>query len=175
MDLPIRQKPHIETERLVLKPYTEQDIGGLAALLTNPDIARTFMVPDMDLQGMKKLAEKLVAFSRPEDTGHLEYGVYLDGKIIGFVNDCGVEEDAIEIGYVIHPDCQGRGYATEAVCAVLAELREMGFKKVTAGYFAENTASLRVMQKCGMRQTDKTDEAEYRGRRHLCRYCEICF
>lgn len=175
MKLPIQKKAGIETERLVLKPYTEQDVDGLIELLTNPEVTRTFMVPDTDLPGMKKLAEKLVEFSQPEDTEHLEYGVYLDGKIIGFVNDCGAEEDAIEIGYVIHPRCQGHGYATEAVRAVLAELREMGFKKVAAEYFAENTASLRVMEKCGMRQTDRTDEEEYRGRRHSCRYCEICF
>ena len=175
MKLPIRQKAYSKTERLVLRPHTAKDIDGLAELLTNPEITRTFMVLDTDLQGIKKLAEKLIEFSRLEDTGHLEYGVYLDGEIIGFVNDCGAEENTIEIGYVIHPRCQGRGYATEAVRAVLAELQEMGFKKVKAGYFAENTASLRVMEKCGMRQIDKTDVVEYRGLRHNCKYCEICF
>ncbi len=76
-----------------------------------------------------------------EDTAHLEYGVYLDNRMIGFVNDCGTEGDAIEIGYVIHTQCQGYGYATEAVKAVLKELQEMGFQKVKAGFFEENTAS----------------------------------
>ena len=86
-----------------------------------------------------------------------------------------MKDDEIEIGYVVHPRYQGCGYATEAVHAVITELREMGFRKITAGYFAENTASLRVMEKYGMRQTDETEEEEYHGRKHICKYCELCF
>ena len=51
---------------------------------------------------------------------------------------------------MIHPDYQGCGYATEAVGAVLRELREMGFRKVIAGFFSENSARRRVMEKCGI-------------------------
>lgn len=176
MALPIKKKAWIETERLIIKPYSPEDADGLVNLLMNPEITKTFMVPRFEsVEQMKGLAEKLIDFSREEDTTHLEYGIYLDGEIIGFINDCGMKDEEIEIGYVIHPDHQGQGYATEAVRAIICELREMGFRKVTAGYFAENTASRRVMEKCGMRQTDVTDEEEYRGERHVCRYCEINF
>ncbi|MCI5918955.1 MAG: GNAT family N-acetyltransferase [Roseburia sp.] len=172
----IKKKEQIKTERLVIRPYLLQDVDGLVNLLTNSEITKTFMVPEFDsLEQAENLAKKLVSFSQVEDTGHLEYGIYLDGKIIGFINDCGIEEEEIEIGYVIHPDYQGHGYATEAVKAILLELQEMGFQKVTAGYFSENKASYHVMKKCGMTQTEYTDEEEYRGERHLCRYCEIHF
>ncbi|MDO4372459.1 MAG: GNAT family N-acetyltransferase [Clostridia bacterium] len=176
MALPIREKTQIKTERLILKPYSEQDMDALIDLLTDPEITSTFMVPEMGSRSCaEELVKKLIGFSQPDDTKHLEYGIYLGEKMIGFVNDCGVEEDEIEIGYVIHPQYQGHGYATETVHTVLAELCEMGFRKVTAGYFAENTASLRVMEKCGMQRTTITEEEDYRGKRHLCRYCEICF
>ena len=149
MALSIKKKLQIKTERLILKPYSEQDIGTLIDLLTNPEITSTFMVPEMESRSCaEKLVRKLIVFSQPDDTKHLEYGIYLSGKLIGFINDCGVEDAEIEIGYVIHPQYQGHGYATEAVHALIAELREMGFRKVTAGYFSENTASLRVMEKC---------------------------
>ena len=36
MALPIKKKPQIKTERLILKPYSEQDIDVLIDLLTNP-------------------------------------------------------------------------------------------------------------------------------------------
>ena len=174
MARPIKKKARIETERLILKPYAPEDADGLAALLMNPEVTKTFMAPEFTSFGQAKdLAEKLIAFSREEDTAHLEYGIYLDGRLVGFVNDCGIEDEDIEIGYVVHPDYQGRGYATEAVKAVIGELREMGFRKVMAGFFEENEASRRVMEKCGMRQTGVTDEKTYRGRRHVCRYCEI--
>ena len=176
MTLPILQKAVLRTERLTLKPHTAQDVDTLLDLLTHPDVTRTFMVPELPThREAEALAKALIAFSQPEDTRHLEYGIYLDGSLIGLVDDCGAEGDTIEIGYALHPNWQGCGYATEAVRAVLADLREMGFKRVTAGYFAENTASLRVMEKCGMQKTAVTDTVEYRGERHTCCYCEICF
>lgn len=105
------------------------------------------MVPEFkNTDEAAALARKLVSFSSPDDTRHLEYGIYLNGCLIGFIIDCGAEGNEIEIGYVIHPDYQGRGYATEAVKAVIGELRDMGFGEVTAGFFAGNTASRRVME-----------------------------
>ena len=175
MTLPIRKKAMIATERLILKPYASEDVDGLVDLLINPEITRTFMVPDyQSREQMETLAKKLIAFSQTEDTEHLEYGIYLDGKIIGFVNDCGIVNDENEIGYVIHPDHQGHGYATEAVLAIIHELQEMGFHKVACGYFVENSVSRRVMEKCGMHQTSFTSEEMYRGELHRCHYCELC-
>ena len=176
MARPIKKKAMIQTERLTLKPYSAQDADELLDILTLPDFTDTFIVPKMESRRcLEELVQKLISFSQVEDDKHLEYGIYLNGKIIGFINDCGIEDDEIEIGYVVHPRYQGCGYATEAVHAVITELREMGFRKITAGYFAENTASLRVMEKYGMRQTDETEEEEYHGRKHICKYCELCF
>ena len=135
MALPIKKKALIKTERLIIKPFSAADVDGLVNLLLNPEITKTFMVPKFEsVEQMKDLAEKLIEFSREEDTTHLEYGICLNGKIIGFINDCGIKDEEIEIGYVIHPDNQGHGYATEAVRAIICELREMGFRKVIAGY-----------------------------------------
>ena len=44
MALPIREKTQIKTERLILKPYSEQDMDALINLLTDPEITSTFMV-----------------------------------------------------------------------------------------------------------------------------------
>ena len=173
---PIQKKAMIQTERLNLKPFSEQNVDELMDLLTAPEVTSSFMVPEMESrQDLEKLAQTLISFSQMDDDKHLEYGIYLNERFIGFVNDCGIRDDEIEIGYVIHPRYQGQGYATEAVRAVITELREMGFRKIIAGYFSENTASLRVMQKCGMQQTDQTAAEEYRGRKHICKYCELCF
>ena len=76
------------------------------------------------------MAETFISFSQIEDVEHLAYGIYTDDWLIGFINDCDMENDTIEIGYVIHPDYQGKGYATEAVHAMIEELLKMGFRKV---------------------------------------------
>ena len=134
------------------------------------------MVPYFESEKqIEDLVHKLIEFSQIEATVHLEYGIYFDNVMIGFVNDCGIEEDTLEIGYVIHPDYKGHGYATEAVLAIVEELREMGFRKVMAGFFEENTASRRVMEKSGMQLNDLVEEEEYRGIIHKCYYCEINF
>ena len=131
------------------------------------------MVPDLKTtEQVTALAETLISYSQIEDVEHLAYGIYADDRLIGFINDCGMENDTIEIGYVIHPDCQGKGYATEAVHMMIKELLKMGFRKVKAGYFEKNEASRRVMEKCGMKQLSYTDEIEYRGITHKCLYYE---
>lgn len=170
----IRKKTEIRTPRLVLHAYRAEDRDALVRLFTDPEVTNTFMVPDYpEKQQFYELADKLIAFSQPDDEKHLEYGIFLDGKPIGFVNDCGYDEREIEIGYVIDPACKGRGYATEAVRALLPTLWELGFEKVSAGYFEGNEGSRRVMEKCGMHATGEWDEEEYRGVTHKCYTCEI--
>lgn len=170
----IKQKKCIKTERLELKSFRSCDLEQIKDLLTNEEIAKTFMVPEFESEKqVRNLANKLIENSKPEDTAHLEYGVYLNDTLIGFINNCEFGEDEIEIGYVIHPDHKGQGYATEAVSAVIQDLFRMGFTKVVTGYFEKNTASRRVMEKCGMHQIERSDEVEYRGVNHVCRYFEI--
>ena len=71
---------------------------ALAGLLTDPEITKTFMAPDFESpEQARALAEKLVNFSRIEDTAHLEYGIYLNGALIGFINDCGIEDEEIDV------------------------------------------------------------------------------
>lgn len=176
MNLPVKKKKMIQTQRLQLKPYEQKDLNRIMELLTNEEITKTFMVPDFTSESeVAALAEKIIGFGQIDDTTHLDYGIYLNDFLIGFVNNCDLEEDEIEIGYVIHPDYKGHGYATEAVKAIIQELKEMGFHKVTAGYFEENPASRRIMEKCGMHPIDLVEEDTYRGKVHRCLYCECIF
>ena len=169
----LNKKASIQTQRLTLHVILEKDTEQLVQLLTNHEITKTFMVPDLKTpEQVTALAETLISFSQIEDVEHLAYGIYTDDWLIGFINDCDMENDTIEIGYVIHPDYQGKGYATEAVHAMIEELLKMGFRKVKAGYFEENVASRRVMEKCGLKQLSYTDEIEYRGIVHKCFYYE---
>ena len=46
MNISIKKKPLVQTERLTIKPYSAADKEQLAELLTNEEITETFMVPD---------------------------------------------------------------------------------------------------------------------------------
>lgn len=170
----IRKDHAIVTERLVLKAFSPEDRDKLTELLRNEKLTETFMVPSYPSEDRyRELADLLIRYSQPEEEKHLEYGIFLGNELIGFLNDCGFDDESIEIGYALHPDHQGHGYATEAVKAVLGELWRMGFRKVIAGFFEENAASFRVMEKCGMKRIPKEEEIVYRGVKHRCLYCEI--
>lgn len=162
----------LKTERLVLKAYEDSDQEKLIELLCNEEVKETFMIPDFATEAEAvNMFYKLKEFSVSDS--HFEYGIYLEEQLIGFVNDVETDGDTIEIGYVIHPKQKNHGYATEALSAVIKELFRMGYSVVRAGFFSENIASKRVMEKSGMGKIEKTDDIAYHGKIHHCYYYEI--
>ena len=101
------------------------------------------------------------------------FAIVLDGETIGLINDTEISERSIEVGYALLPCYHNQGLATEALRAMISHLFSVGFEEVTAGAFEENLASQRVMQKCGMKLTSKTDQIDYREKTHLCVYYTI--
>lgn len=157
----------LHTPRLCLRSMTPEDEGEVAELLTHEEVGKTYMVPDFSsLEDVHKLFRRLMALSC--DAGRFVYGVYREGKLIGFLNDVEVHEDAVELGYVIHPRQKNRGFATEALAAAIRELFSMGYSVVKAAAFQENPASMRVMEKCGMTPSGQDEDIPYRGRVHHC-------
>ena len=79
---------------------------------------------------------------------------------IGFTIICSKATSGIaHLGYFILPEYWGRGYTTEAAFAVINfAFQRLPLHKITTGCFAENTASERVMLKCGM-----IKEAEFKA------------
>lgn len=169
----MKKKPDIlQTERLILKAFDECHRQQMLGILYDKDIKKTYMIPDFDTpEQAGPLFEKLMQFSRSDR--HFVYGIYLNDTPIGFVNDCEITDSAMEIGYVIAPAYQGNGFATEAVQACIRALFDMGFEEVKAGFFEENIASCRVMQKCGMVKMDFEEDIEYKGVLHHCLYYHI--
>ena len=152
-----------------LRPMTSSDDAALVQLLTNCQIKQTYMLPDFARQeDALPLARKLEGKSRDEN--HFVRGMETGGKLVGFLNDVEIENGSIELGYVVHPDHWGKGYATAALKLAIEELFRLGYRQVFCGAFTENPASLRVMEKAGMQQLDKSDEIEYRGKMHHCIY-----
>lgn len=160
---------YIETERLVMQPIPEENLGTLMALLRSRKIAQTYMLPDFESEGQcLELAWRLRELSL--DERRCVMGIYLGRRLIGFANDVEMGEDSVELGYVIDPAYQNRGYGTEALKGIIACLQGKGFREVTAGAFEENAASIRVMVKAGMVRLDRQEEIEYRGKVHRCVY-----
>lgn len=90
--------------------------------------------------------------------------IELDGLVIGdlmlAIEDAwsqaeitGGEQLHAELGWVLHPNYTGHGYATESVRAVLRVcFEDLGLRRVTADCFADNESSWRLMERVGMRR-----------------------
>ena len=91
--------------------------------------------------------------------------VELDGEVIGDlmlqVDDAWAQAEVsdqargvqAELGWVLHPDHAGHGYATEAVRELIRLcFEDLGLRRVTANCFADNRASARLMERVGMRR-----------------------
>lgn len=161
---------YIQTPQLVIGPIGEADRANVIALLTDEVVAQTYMVPDFQSEEQKeKLFQRVLKLSHSDS--FYQAGIFLNGGFIGLVNETCREGDSIEVGYAILPAYHNRGYGTEMLAAVMEKLFADGFGEIVAGAFKENAASLRIMEKCGMRRIDRTDAIEYRGKVHTCVYC----
>lgn len=156
---------------LMLKRPSVSDAAASASILRNDQIKKTYMVPDLTEENAIALHNRLCAFSQQED--HYIRGIYLNDRLIGFINDTQVTDEQIELGWVIHPNYHNLGYGTKAVQTAIQELFKIGYSEVVAGAFTDNPASIRVMEKCGMQLLEKTEEIEYRGSVHHCVYYSI--
>ena len=160
---------NIETKRLCLRPIVEGDMEQLLSLLKNDIIKQTYMIPDFPDEEMAlRLARHFMELSQGNEK--LVVGIALEGRLIGFLNETEKESGVIEIGYALHPDFHNKGYMTEAFGAVINALLGGGYAAVLAGAFEENLASIRVMEKCGMKRIDRTDTIDYRMKEHRCVY-----
>ena len=158
-----------QTKRLHIRPISENDKEAILDLLMDETVGETYMLPEYKSRiEAVQLFQRLMLLSN--DESRYVAGVYLDGTFIGMMNDVEIRGCQIEMGYAYLPAYYNRGYATEAFQGAIAFLHAHGFDTVLAGAFAENHASLRVMEKCGMTRQDYTDEIEYRGVTYSCIY-----
>ena len=157
---------------VTLRPIQLQDREPMLDILTDDTVKQTYMLPDFaDRRDALPLFRRLAELSR--DESHYVRGICLEERLIGFLNDVEIQDGSIELGYVIHPNFQGKGYMTNALRSAVDALFSMGYREIICGAFEENAASIRVMVKAGMQKLSRTDEMEYRDKRHQCVYYSI--
>lgn len=94
----------------------------------------------------------------PPDIEHFGIWVLIEretGTVVGDVGFIGPPESGtLEIGYSVLPGRRGRGYATEAACALVAwALEQPDVDAVVAGCAAANLASIRILERIGFART----------------------
>ena len=144
----------VETDRLSLRPFLDEDIDPLYEIQCNPESMQyTFCAKTREAaeKRLKAYAAQIKQF------GFAPWTVCLKSQpqIIGWGGlNVDPEESGwgIEVAYFFHPDFWGNGYATELVKASLEYgIRDLGLDVINAYSHKENIASIRVLEKCGFK------------------------
>ena len=147
----------LETERLLLRRFTEADVDNLFDLDSDPEVMRFVNggtptpreVIEHDL-----LPRFLSYYERFAGYGFWAAIEKATGEFLGWFHfrpTEGASPDEVELGYRLRKAAWGQGYGTEASRALIRKgFTELGVRRVVASTYADNLASRRVMEKAGL-------------------------
>ena len=161
-----REKAALVTERLLLRRLTEEDFPKVFAILGDPEVMYAWEHGFSEEEAHEWLER---TFKRYEEDGFGHYAVELRDTgefvgMVGMIRETLGGKELLGIGWMLRKDCWGHGYATEAAQAVLHDAFErLGAKEIVADIRPENTASIRVAERLGMRAEYEVVK-RYRGK-----------
>ena len=164
----------IETERLIITEFT-MDMAQAVHLNSLDEDNRRF-VPDEVFETVEEAAETVEFLMGVYENGDgpLVYPVLLkNGTCIGYVQAIPFDDGTWEVGYHIGANYTKQGYATEAVKAFLPVIMpKLGITQIAGICLAENSASVKVMERCGFVK-EFEGIGPYQGGE--CRICKFVF
>ena len=157
-DVPAPTYP-VRTARLDLRPYTDGDLAFVLACRSDPEQTRyvPFDVVSGEEEAQAVLVQKIYrsAAREPGEPIQLVAELRATGEPVGEATLSWTSEihKGGEVGYLVLPEHQGRGYATEMAAAMLQlAFEKFGWHRVTAQLDVRNEASAAVCERLGMRR-----------------------
>jgi len=146
----------LRTERLLLRPYAESDIEAVVDVNSRPDVVRYIPWGVLDREGAAALLARRMGETAITDANHhivLAATIPPDDRVVGefMLKILSEAHHRGEIGWMIHPDIRGRGYATEGANEMLRlGFEDAGLHSIVAEADARNRASVALMGRLGM-------------------------
>lgn len=154
--------PLLETERLIVRPWREDDFSAFADINTDPRVQAFFHIRatrDSSIAMAGRIKDRIERYGY----GLLAVEHKRTHAFIGFTGVSQVHFPAhftpcMEIAWRIAPSEWGKGYATEAARAVLRDgFARLALLEIVAFTLPDNHASRRVMEKIGMTYDPRDD------------------
>jgi RimJ/RimL family protein N-acetyltransferase len=148
----------LETERLVLRRFTENDADLLLELDSDPEVMHFItggrLTPRREIES-DILPAYLEYYERYAGFGFWAAIERSSGQFVGWFHfrpAADDDPDQVELGYRLRRSVWGMGYATEGSRALIEKgFVELGVERVYATTMVVNVASRRVMEKAGLR------------------------
>lgn len=161
----------LETERLILRPLTLEDVDDLAAIYADPDVMRYFEGTRSWETTRQRVEQIIEQYAR---TG-VDFLATIYKENGAFIGRCGLlwqsikDLQEVEVAYMLAKPYWGRGLGTEAAQALKEHgFRDFGFRRLISIIDPDNIMSIRVAEKNGMRYEQ---DIEFEG--HVCRIYAI--
>lgn len=142
--------PTIETERLILRKFTEEDLEALFFILKDEEVNRYLSwYPMKTLEETEQFYEERYARTYAQPQAYA-YAICLkeDNKPIGYINVA--MEEHHDFGYGLRKEFWHKGITSEAGRAVVAQVKKDGLPYITATHDKNNLRSAHVMKACGL-------------------------
>ena len=143
--------PRLETERLILRKFTEDDLEALYYIHSDEEVNR--FLPWFPLRNMEDARvfyeEQLVSRYREERAYNYAVCMKENDYPVGYVNVS--MDDSYDFGYGLRREFWHRGIITEAGQAVIEQLLRDEIPYITATHDVNNPRSGRVMKRLGMK------------------------
>jgi RimJ/RimL family protein N-acetyltransferase len=148
----------LETEHLLLRRFTEDDVDALVELDGDPDVMRFITgglpTPRREIEN-DVLPAFLAYYECFEGYGFWAAVEKSTGQFLGWFHfrpPEAAQPGEVELGYRLRNSAWGKGYATEGSQALIQKgFAELGVQRVVASTMVVNVASRRVMEKAGLR------------------------
>ncbi len=147
-------QPEIVTDRLLLRRLRPSDAPAIFDYASRADVGRYVLFHRHE--SVKDSEDFIATVELQSGTGYgLVWAIEIreSGRMIGTmgIHNVNLEVGSVEAGYALHPDAWGKGYATEALKAVIGAVFEQSpIDRIEAHHVAEHIASGRVIEKAGM-------------------------
>ena len=156
----------VETERLILRPWTADDGDALAAIFAHPAVWWYPFGRGLSREASDRLLDRQLRHWETHGFGLWAAELKGEGTLIGYIG-LAVPDwlpevlPAVEVGWRLHPDHWGMGLATEGGRASLRYgFEALGLDRIIAIVQPANTASGRVVEKLGFRHWRSTRDPE---------------
>ena len=166
MPLPISFLPHV-TERLILRRFTDADLDRFYSYRQDPDVARYQSWSDLSYNEAKSFIGDMhnAAIGIPGEWFQIAIAHKLSNVLVGDIGMHVKSDDPtqVEIGFTLDAQEHGKGYAQEAVQALIDRLFELGtITKIVGITDIRNQPSINLLTRVGMTLV-KSDEVEFNG------------
>jgi len=151
--------PTIKTERLVLRPFSEEDVGSLYEILEHRDMLRYFPGSQtISIERVQKLISRQLLHWDEHDFGWWAVQTVETHALVGWSGLTYLPEtDEIEIAYLVSKPYWGIGLATEASrVGINYGFEKLGLDLIVGIVHPENLASQRVLEKLGLHFVERS-------------------